>query len=263
LLVCNSIPSAAGGEAGQGNDDQPEIGDHAAQRANAALAQYPDGGDHQAGHAADRPTEKDGEIAGGAGQKRKQIGHSAIPEFAIGTIAPAMAGAFLSVRRSLQGSSGVAAARGESSPRPRSLPMSIQAILLPLFVEVLLTFVVGFWLAGLRVSGVRRGEVNPRDIALGEPNWPKRTLQVRNSYHNQFELPLLFYLLTMLSIMTRHADFLFVVLAWVFVLSRLAHAYVHVTDNHLGRRGALFGIGAVVLAIMWVIFIVRILLALP
>ena len=52
-------------------------------------------------------------------------------------------------------------------------------------------------------------------------------------------------------------------LAWVFVLSRLAHAYVHVTSNNLGRRGALFGIGALVLAIMWLIFIVRILLGLP
>jgi hypothetical protein len=38
---------------------------------------------------------------------------------------------------------------------------------------------------------------------------------------------------------------------------------VHVTDNHVPRRGAFFFVGAVVLAIMWGIFIVRILLGLP
>ena len=56
---------------------------------------------------------------------------------------------------------------------------------------------------------------------------------------------------------------LFVVMAWIFVLTRLAHAYVHVTSNNLRARGAFFGIGALVLAIMWLIFIVRIMLGLP
>jgi hypothetical protein len=138
--------------------------------------------------------------------------------------------------------------------------MSIQMILLPLFVQVALTFGLGFWLGGLRAPAVRRGDVRPRDVALREPNWPKRTLQVGNAYQNQFEAPVLYYLLTVLAIVTKQADLLFVVLSWVFVLSRVVHAYVHVTDNHLGRRGALFGIGAIVLAIMWLIFAAGILL---
>jgi hypothetical protein len=32
---------------------------------------------------------------------------------------------------------------------------------------------------------------------------------------------------------------------------------VHVTGNNLKLRGALFGLGAVVLAVMWAIFIVQ------
>ena len=141
--------------------------------------------------------------------------------------------------------------------------MSIQAILAPLFVEVLLTFVVGFWLARLRTSELTGRTIRPQDIDLGQPNWPRRTMQVANSYRNQFELPVLFYMLTILAILTKHADFLFVVLAWVFVLSRVIHAYIHVTSNELRSRGLSFGVGAVVLFIMWVIFIVRILLGLP
>jgi hypothetical protein len=140
--------------------------------------------------------------------------------------------------------------------------MSIQAVLLPLFVQVGLTFALGFWLAGWRMSTIRSGEVRPRDIALREPNWPRPVLQIGNSYQNQFEIPVLFYLLTALAIIAKQADLLFVALAWVFVLSRVAHAYVHVTTNRLSRRGALFGVGVMVLAIMWLIFIIRILLRL-
>src|SRR6185312_16373167 len=101
------------------------------------------------------------------------------------------------------------------------------------------------------------------DIALREPTWPVRASQFAYSFSNQFELPVLFYVLTILEIITRHADLIFVVLAWVFVLSRLGHAFVHVTSNNLRIRGPLFGVGALVRAIMWVLFIVRIMLYLP
>src|SRR5713226_9872879 len=114
--------------------------------------------------------------------------------------------------------------------------MSIQTVLFPLFVEVLLTFVLGLWLSARRVDAIRSGRVHPRDIALGEPNWPTRVLQVGNAYHNELDLPLLFYLLTILSIITRHADLLFVLLA----VLRLARAYIHVTDNNVPRRGMVF-----------------------
>jgi hypothetical protein len=51
-----------------------------------------------------------------------------------------------------------------------------------------------------------------------------------------------------------------VVLAWIFVASRLVHAYIHVTSNDVNRRGPSFGLGAFVLTIMWLIFMIRILL---
>jgi hypothetical protein len=138
--------------------------------------------------------------------------------------------------------------------------MSIQAVLLPLFVEVALTFVLLFWMAYGRTRAIRVGELKMRDIALREPNWPPGITQVGNAYHNQLELPVLFYVLTILSLVTRHADLLFVVLAWIFVASRVVHAYIHVTDNNVNRRGPMFGLGAFVLTIMWLVFMVRILL---
>jgi hypothetical protein len=141
--------------------------------------------------------------------------------------------------------------------------MTLPMILAPLFVQVILTFLLGFWLAGLRGPAFRSGAVRHEDVDLRQPNWPRRTLQVSNSFISQYEVPVLFYVLTILAIFTKHADVLFVALSWVFVLSRLAHAGIHVTSNNLRLRGPFFGIGTVVLAIMWLIFIVKIMLGLP
>jgi hypothetical protein len=137
--------------------------------------------------------------------------------------------------------------------------MSAEMILLPLFVEVIFTFALLFWLGPLRARDFRTGLVREEDIALRQPNWSKPALQVQYSFSNQFELPVLFYVLTILAYVTHHAGVLFVVLAWVFVIFRLFQAYVHVTNNKVRLRGMFFGISALALAIMWIVFIIEIL----
>jgi hypothetical protein len=94
---------------------------------------------------------------------------------------------------------------------------------------------------------------------LREPNWSRRTLQIGYSYSNQFELPVLFYVLTILAYFTHRAGVVFVALAWIFVIFRYLQAYVHVTSNKVRLRGSFFIISAIVLAIMWVIYMVEIL----
>ncbi|MBO0718113.1 MAG: MAPEG family protein [Rhizobiales bacterium] len=139
--------------------------------------------------------------------------------------------------------------------------MTVQEVLLPLFLEVILTFALLFCLAPLRTRDFSSGVTRPENVALREPNWSKRSLQFAYSYSNQFELPVLFYVLTILAWVTRHADLIFVVLAWVFVIFRYLQAYVHVTSNRVRLRGSFFIVSALVLAIMWLIYIVEILTA--
>jgi hypothetical protein len=138
--------------------------------------------------------------------------------------------------------------------------MSVQAIVFPVFVQVTLTFVLLFWMGGVRFTAVRNRQVHARDIALGQSNWPPRITQIGNAYHNQLQLPVLFYILVILALVTRQADVLFVVLAWLFVILRIAHVYIHVTTNRLSRRFFVFIAGALVLAVMWIIYAVRILI---
>lgn len=136
--------------------------------------------------------------------------------------------------------------------------MSVQMILLPLFLQVLLTIALGLNLAFRRQRAFAQG-TRWQDIAVREPNWPKECLIASNAFLNQFEIPVLFYVLTILAMITKQADFLFVVMAWIFVVMRYLQAGVFLTTNHVPTRGLFFGIGVIVLAIMWIIYMVRIL----
>jgi len=128
------------------------------------------------------------------------------------------------------------------------------AILYPVFVQVLMTFVVYGLLAvarsrALRVAGRTRG--NP-DLALGRFAWPEDAEKRAHNQRNQFELPVLFYAVTAFALIVGGADLVMVVLAWAFVLTRIAHAAIHIGPNKVRWRSPAFALGLLILAAMWV-----------
>jgi hypothetical protein len=137
--------------------------------------------------------------------------------------------------------------------------LTLPAILAPIFVQVALTFGLMLAMGRARFAAARAGQVALKDIALGERAWPPKVQQIVNAFHNQLELPLLFYALAAFAILARKADLLFVVMAWAFVLTRFVHAFIYVTSNVVMRRFQAFLAGALILMAMWLIFAVRIL----
>lgn len=138
--------------------------------------------------------------------------------------------------------------------------MSVQMVLLPVFVLVGLTLALMVGMIGARRKALVSGETKIRDIALGQQNWPVRTTQIGNCYRNQFELPLLFYVLIALALPLRHADLIIVMLSWVFVVTRFAHAGIFVTSNDVRTRSLAWFAGVIVLFVMWLYFALKILL---
>jgi hypothetical protein len=137
--------------------------------------------------------------------------------------------------------------------------MSLASVLLPLFVLVALTFGLIMWQAVAARRELASGRVRLPDMALGQKAWTPRTQQIANCFNNQFQLPILFYVLVIFALMFRKADIAFVVMEWLFVISRFGHAYVHTGSNHVPTRGLAYAAGLTVLIIMWIIFAVRIL----
>jgi hypothetical protein len=138
--------------------------------------------------------------------------------------------------------------------------MSLQMVLLPVFVLVGLTFALLLWMAGVRRQALVGGQTKIRDIALGQQNWPVRATQIGNCFKNQFELPVLFYILIVIALPIRHADLVIVMLSWVFVVTRFVHAGIFVTSNDLNRRSLAWFASVLVLFAMWLYFALRILL---
>ncbi|MBN8985304.1 MAG: MAPEG family protein [Rhizobiales bacterium] len=136
--------------------------------------------------------------------------------------------------------------------------MSVQMVLLPVFVLVGLTFALLLMMAGVRTRALTSGEVTFKDIALGR-NWPDRATQIGNCFNNQFQLPLLFYALVAIALPLHRADLVFVLLSWVFVVTRFAHAGIFVTSNDVRRRSLVWFAGVLVLMAMWLYFALRLL----
>ncbi len=136
--------------------------------------------------------------------------------------------------------------------------MSVQIILLPVFIQVALTFALLFMTRGAQTRSAGYGDIRFKD----EPNDPTGPALIGSLYNSQFQLPMLFYVVVTLAYLLRKADFVFVILSFVFVAARIAHAYVAVTSSDTKLRYGSFAAGLVVLALMWLIFAVRILFAL-
>jgi hypothetical protein len=138
--------------------------------------------------------------------------------------------------------------------------MSVQMVLLPVFVQVGLVFALLLTMASARTRSISSGETRIRDIALRQPNWPARATAIANCFANQFEVPVLFYMLIALALPLRHADLVIVMLSWVFVVTRFAHAGIFLPSNDVRTRSLAWFAGVLVVFAMWVYFALKVLL---
>ncbi|MET0747265.1 MAG: MAPEG family protein [Rhizobium sp.] len=121
----------------------------------------------------------------------------------------------------------------------------------PLVAQTILVFILYGLLSLRRAAAMKAGTVQPEQFRENRDE-PGESLVVRNSIANQFELPVLFYAVSIVLFMTQADNLLAVILAWVFVATRYAHAYVHVTSNNLRYRSPLFALSFLALVGLWV-----------
>jgi hypothetical protein len=128
----------------------------------------------------------------------------------------------------------------------------------PVLAQVLLTFVLIVWNGQGRIRAVRLRRVRMRDIALSNEAWPVDLKQVENNMHNQYETPVLFYVLCGVATYVGATGVGMTVLAWAFVATRLAHTFIHTTTNNVLHRLSMFLTGLLVLFLMWLVIFIRI-----
>ena len=116
-------------------------------------------------------------------------------------------------------------------------------IFAPVLVQVALTLWLYIYLAIAKSRAVKAGEVDEARRALHDDAWPDSVLQINNCIRNQFEVPVLFYALIGILWSTGGANIYIHIAAWIFVISRIAHAVVHTGTNFVPLRRKLFTAG--------------------
>lgn len=135
--------------------------------------------------------------------------------------------------------------------------MNTNQLLIPVFIQVLLTFILLQRMAYLRLTSILRRNVKIKDVALGQKVWPEAATKAENSFNNQFQMPILFYLAILLAHIYQINSELFLILAFVFAISRVVHAAIHSTVNIVKLRFASFVVGVWSLLAMWIILFLR------
>lgn len=135
------------------------------------------------------------------------------------------------------------------------------ALLGALWAQGALVFALIVVMYQRRVPRIMDGRVKIKDIALDKTGWPQDAQQASNAYENQFELPVLFFVAGA-GLIWLGAGWFEAVLAWLFVLARIAHAVIHVTTNRVRHRFLAFCIGVAVMAVIWLDFGFRIVFSL-
>jgi hypothetical protein len=129
------------------------------------------------------------------------------------------------------------------------------ALLHPIIALVSLTAAVWLAMVVVRNVAVQKGTATvgyyKGYTGTLPPEWVERPAR---AFMNLLEVPVLFYLVCVLMLVTGRYDQLQVELAWLFVAIRTAHALIHIFINHVLTRFTAYLAGCVTLAVMWVRF---------
>lgn len=134
------------------------------------------------------------------------------------------------------------------------------AILWPTFALVALIVTIWFWLFVERIGHIRRNPPSVEDFASGEAalRYFQPVEMPANNLRNLFEMPVLYFAIVPLLMITHQANHVQVALAWAYVLLRVLHSFIHIVVRKVQLRAMTYWLGSAVLMAMWIGFAVDI-----
>lgn len=129
-------------------------------------------------------------------------------------------------------------------------------MLYPMAAMVLLTFIVMLINLIWRIQSVRRREVPIQYFKSFQGAAPEKLQAGTRHMANLFEVPVLFYVVCVTSMVVKLQTPLMVALAWSFVGLRALQAIIHMTYNKVLHRMLVFLCGFGVVLAMWLVVII-------
>ncbi|MCH7506639.1 MAG: MAPEG family protein [Proteobacteria bacterium] len=131
--------------------------------------------------------------------------------------------------------------------------MFYKPLLIPLLALVFLTFLVWVYMYVTRVREIKRKSIDPQSLDTrvhGQALLTDSAAQADN-LKNLFELPVLFYVAVLLTLVLMIQDQLLVQLVWSYVALRYVHSLVHCTYNRVMHRFIAYAASCLVLMLIW------------
>ena len=128
--------------------------------------------------------------------------------------------------------------------------MNNDLIFLPVLAHVVLIFMLYIYLGIVKSRAVKEGSVDRKKAALDPKAWPESVVKVLNNLGNQFESPVIFYIISIIYYLTNNVDSFLISIMSIYVLTRYMHTYIHVTSNFVPYRFKLFLVGVLILLVL-------------
>ena len=126
----------------------------------------------------------------------------------------------------------------------------------PMFMLVILTYVVLLLTLRVRTGAVRDGSVPISYFSLMQGDQvPDMVAKTSRQFSNLFEVPVLFYAAGILYVALGMESVFAVYCAWAFVAARVIHTCIHLSYNNVLHRLIAFGFGNLCVLGMWLAII--------
>ncbi|GHA15454.1 membrane protein [Arenicella chitinivorans] len=112
-----------------------------------------------------------------------------------------------------------------------------------IYWPVLLQLSIPLWVIGLngvRKAAARKAGLQRPESTVDNKAWPLPVVLTSNALDNQFQFPVVFYVLCLMLAHSGGVTLLSLALAWLYVGLRWVHAMVHVTNNVIALRFGFF-----------------------
>ncbi len=140
--------------------------------------------------------------------------------------------------------------------------MNQQVIFIPVLLQMLLVFAMFIRLGIVKSRAMSAGLADRSKTALDTKAWPENVVKVSNNIANQFETPILFYILSLVIYLTESVNLTALIITFAYVISRYIHAYIHVTSNTVPYRFKAFLFGVFILIGLTVWLLIKLITAL-
>ena len=129
------------------------------------------------------------------------------------------------------------------------------SIFLPVIFMVGLTLTVLARMPMIRAKEIKENPKLLHEAALDGSRYSQQSRQHAANLANLFEMPVLFYVAAVFAILFGATNFWTGLLAWLFVLGRIAHTTIHTTSNVVPLRFGAFAVSLAALALLWITLI--------